>query len=232
MTVLSAIQKASTKIALTVPTVVYSSTDREHLELQELANECASYIAKDYEWQALKTLATITGDGTDETFALPTDYDRMLKKAQLWSSRYQTPLTHITDTDHWLELDIRQFETVIGVWTLIANEVNIKPAPALAETVNYYYMTNKWAQATGGGTLKTAFDTDTDVFRLSEDLLKLCMIWKWKAAKKLPYAQEQSDYEDAKEKMISNDKGSRILRVGRARMPRGTRLAYPVPIIP
>lgn len=231
MSILTTIQNASSRISLDKPTVVYSSTDRELFELQVLANTCGEYIAKDYEWQALKVLATITGDGSDEAFALPTDYDRMLKKTQLWSSRYQTPLTHVTDTDHWLELDIRQFETVIGVWTLIANEVNIKPAPALAETVNYYYMTNKWAQATGG-TNKVAFDTDSDVFRLNEKLLELCLIWKWKAMKKLPYAQEQDDYEDAKEKLISADKGSRILRVGRARMPRGTQLAYPVPIIP
>lgn len=231
MTVLTAIQAASTKIALDKPTVVYSSTDREHIELQELANECASYIAKDYEWQALKVLATITGDGSDDDFALPDDYDRMLKKTQLWSDRLQTPLTHITDTDHWLELDIRQFQTVIGVWTLFANEINIKPAPALSEVIKYYYMTTKWAKD-AGGSFKTAFDADSDVFRLSEDLLKLCIIWKWKAAKKLPYAQELNDYEDAKEKMIVADKGSRFLRVGRARMPRGAQLAYPIPITP
>lgn len=231
MSVLTAIQSASSVIALDKPTVVYSSTDRELFELQVLANTCADYVAKDYEWQKLKALATITGDGSDDDFALPSDYDRMLKKTQLWSDRYQTALTHITDTDHWLELDVRQFQTVIGVWTLLNDEINIKPAPANGEIVKYYYLSNKWARA-ASGTDKNAFDADTDTFRLSEELLKLCIIWKWKAAKKLPYAQEKDDYEDAKEKLIVADKGSHVLRVGRARMARDTSIAYPIPIVP
>jgi hypothetical protein len=233
MTVLSAVSDACTAIGLDQPNALYSSTEREHLELKVLANTCGSYIAKDYEWQALKVLATITGDGTDTTFALPSDYDRMLKDTRLWSDRYISHLTHIVSTDKWLELDIRQFSFVIGAWMLAGNEVNIKPAPASGELVKYYYMSSKWAQATGGGSTKTAFDTDTDVFRLSEELLKLCLIWKWKAMKKLPYAQEQQDYEDAKEKLIAADKGARVLRIGSARMSRGAdSIAYPISITP
>lgn len=231
MTVLAAIQNATTVIGLTRPSVVFSSSDREHIELQALVNTCADYIAKDYEWQKFKTLATITGDGTDTTFALPSDYDRMLKDANLWSANYIAPLTHITSTDRWLELDIRQFSFVIGAWSLFSNEINIKPAPALNELVKYYYMSNLIV-APEAGLNKTAFTLDTDTFRLSEKLLELCIIWRWRAQKGLPYAQDQDNYEDAKEKLISSDKGARVIMVGPQRRIRGVNIAYPVSIIP
>lgn len=231
MSVLSAIQNVSSVIGLTKPDAVYSSTAREHFELQVLANTAADHIAKDYEWQELKLLATITGDGTTEAFNLPTDYDRMLKDAKLWSDRLVTPLTHITSTDEWLDLDIRQFTLVVGAWTLLANQINIKPAPVSGELVKYYYMSKEYAQDIAS-TTKEAFTADDDTFRLSEKLLELCMIWKWRAQKGLPYAQDYDNYEDAKEKLITKNKGARILSVGRPRVSRGANIAYPIPITP
>ena len=56
MTVLSAIQNAAASIALDRPETVFSSAEREHFELQVLANTAALHIAKDYEWQALKAI--------------------------------------------------------------------------------------------------------------------------------------------------------------------------------
>jgi len=53
----------------------------------------------------------------------------------------------------------------------------------------------------------------------------------WKSKKKQPYAQEQDDYENAKEKLIAADKGSRILRIGQDSSSRGIQIAYPVSIM-
>lgn len=231
MSVLSAIQNACSVIGLTKPDAVYSSTAREHFELQVLANTCGDHIAKDYEWQELKALATISGDDSTTAFSLPSDYDRMLKDAKLWSDRLITPLTHVTSTDEWLELDIRQFDFVVGAWTLLANQINIKPAPITGESIKYYYMVSKWA-LDEASSAQPSFTADSDTFRLSEKLLELCIIWKWRAQKGLPYAQDQDNYENEKEKLITRNQGSRILTVGRPRISRGAQIAYPVPITP
>jgi hypothetical protein len=231
MTILSAIRNVSASISIASPEAVFSSTEREHFELQVLANSCAAYIAKDHEWQALKTLATLTGDGLAEAFSFPSDHDRMLKKTQLWSNRNARPLEHISDTDRWLELDVRQFGFVSGAWSIFGDQINIKPAPALGELIMFYYMSNKWAR-NEAAVAKAAFTLDTDTFRLPEPLLALCMIWMWKSRKKLPYAQEKDDYEDAREKLIVADKGSHFIRVGRTRASRGAQIAYPVSIVP
>ena len=231
MSVLTAIQNASAVIALNRPTVVFSSAEREHFELQVLANSCASMIARDYEWQALKARGLFSGDGLGGSFALPADYDRMQKEGDLWSDRLQSPLTHITSTDQWLELDIRPFETVTGASTLLNDEIAVRPAPMNGETISYYYMSSRWAGDNDDG--QTCLHRRRRCLPpLSESLLELCMIWKWRANKGLPYAQDQDNYEDEREKRIAADKGARLLRVGRVREAHGHRTAYPVAITP
>lgn len=231
MTVLSTIQNVSAAIALDRPEAVFSSAEREHFELQVLANTAGLHIAKDYEWQALKVVGALAGDGTKTAFDLPADYDRMLKEAQLRSSRYITALTHITDSDNWLDMEVRQFNRVAGMWTLHGGQIHIRPAPAAGEVVQFFYISSLWAKD-DQGTVKDGFTKDTDTFRLSEKLLELCMLWKWRAQKGLPYAQDQDNYEDAKEKLMTADKGSRIIAIGRPRPPRGISTAYPVSVLP
>lgn len=231
MTVLSVIADVAKVVGVTVPTQVFASTTREHVELAALANEMAVRIGKAHDWTLLRTLCTYTGDGTTTQFALPSDYLRMLKKTQLWSSAIQTPLTHIVDTDEWLEMQVRSYDYVIGAWTMLGGNIEILPAMANAVTAKWYYVSNLLvAPATGSN--KALFTLDTDTFRLNERLLTLGMIWQWKANKGAAYAEEMATYEAALEQLISEDKGSRMVRVGRARLPRDVSIAYPQTVGP
>lgn len=226
MTILTVIADVAKVVGVTVPTQVFASTTREHVELAALANEMAVRIGKAHDWSLLRTLETYTGDGTTTAFALPPDYLRMLKKTNLWSSAIQTPLTHIVDTDEWLEMQVRAYDYVVGAWTMLGGNIEILPAMASAVTAKWYYISNLVVTPSAGAN-KVAFTADTDIFRLSERLLKLGMIWQWKANKGQPYAEDMTNYENALEQEIGEDKGSRIIRVGRPRMPRDVSIAYP-----
>ena len=227
MTTLSVIQDACTSgIALDKPSAVFGSATREHIELASLINEAGYMIAAAHEWQTLNKIATITGDGSDETFALPTDFDRMLEKSQLWSSSLETPLTPISDRDEWLGLDVQSFDFVINAWIIYGNQIHIKPALASGVTVKYFYQSHHWAQ-TSALVNVDEFSADTDTFRLNNRLLKLALVYKWREMKGLPYAENMADYQDLLAKLINRDKGSRIFRIGKAVMPRDAVFAYP-----
>lgn len=227
MTTLSVIQDACTSgIALEKPTSVFGSSTREHIELASLLNEAGGMIADAHEWQSLNRIATITGDGSDEDFALPSDYGRMLDKSQLWSSSLETPLTPISDRDEWLGLDVQSFDFVINAWIIYGDEIHIKPALSAAVTVKYWYQSHHWARSAASANIDQ-FSADTDTFRLSERLLKLALIYKWREMKGLPYAENMADYQDLLAKLIARDKGSRIIRLGKAQMPRDAVFAYP-----
>lgn len=231
MSLLTVFQQACTSgIALEKPSAVYGSTTREHVELANIANEMAAMIAASHEWQILNKIAVITGDGTTEDFALPADFDRMLDKSQLWSTSLETPLSPISDRDQWLELDIKSFDFVINAWIIYAGEIHIKPALSTGVQVKYFYQSNLWGL--NGATPISEFTADTNTFRIDERLLKLGIIWKWREMKGLPYAEDLATYERLLAKLAMRDKGSRIIRLGKAVLPRDTTVAYPQSIVP
>ena len=220
MTVLTAIQKVSTVIGLEKPLSVFGSTVRELVELQDIANEVAESISKAYDWQILKTIATITGDGATIDFPLPTDYARQIQKTTLWVlSRPFSPLQHVTDTDLWLGIVMSNLVTAIGQWTIYGNQVHIMPALAAADTAKYYYITNAMVMPAAGPN-KQYFTLDTDTFLLDERVLRLGIIWQWKSNKGLPYAEDLATYEIALQEAVARDKGSKAITVGfqRSRM--------------
>lgn len=231
MTILSVIKEVASVVGVDRPTVLFASTVREHIELCDLANEMAVRIGKANDWTLLRTLSTYTGDGTTTQFALPADYLRMLKKANLWSSAIQTPLTHILDTDEWLEMQVRSYDYMLGAWTMLGGNIEIMPALANAVTAKWYYVSNLIV-APNTGANKATFTADDDSFRLNERVLRLAMIWQWKANKGQAYAEDMTNYENALELLIGEDKGSRILHVGRPRLPKDVSVAYPQNIVP
>jgi len=214
MTILSVIQEVCKVTGLDVPTDVLASTEREHIELVSLANEMAERIAQSYDWQVLKTVATVNGDGSTESFDLPTDYRRMLKKSQLWSSASQVPLTPVPDADAWLGMSFSSVGSMSRAWTLYGGQLHIKPVLASGATAQYFYISRLIVTAATEAT-KVEFTADDDVFRLSERLLKLGMIWQWRANKGLAYQEDMETYEHVKEQLICDDKGSRSIRLGR-----------------
>lgn len=231
MTVLAAVQKAAPWIGIQVPTALFTATDRTSVEMQALVNECAYAIAEDYDWQQLKRLNTITGDGSDTSFSLPSDYARMVKDANLWPSEEpNTPMVHILSVDDWLRDQVQAFNSVVKRYTIYGGEIHIKPAIASAATVKHFYISNKIVTANGGTTpTKTAFDTDTDTLFTgdSDRLLALAIVWRWKAAKGRPYGEDMENYNRARDTLATASKGARVLRIGRARRPTDTVLAWP-----
>jgi hypothetical protein len=231
MTVLSVSKEVSKYIGLTVPDVLLSSTARELVELASVAQEMAESIANGNDWQVLSRIHTITGDGTTEAFDLPSDYDRMVYKSELWSSSLQTPLIHILDLNEWLGMDVRDYDYVFGAWTIYGGQLQIKPALATGVTVKLFYVSNLIVKPVSGVNAKS-FVTDSDIFRVDERLLKLAMIWRWKEMKGQPYAEWMQDFEVLKERLVMRDRGSKMLTLGRGRISQDAEFAYPKVITP
>jgi len=227
MTVLSSAQEAAIELSQTEPTTLFSTTDPFAKELRVQANKSAVAIAKAYDWQRLTKRATITGDGSDASFPLPTDYDRMTLKTNLASSASNIDLVKATDLDQWDYFTNHIGTTVPGYWMILGGEVQIKPAPALGVVHSYYYISNIIVSGN-----KTAFTADADTFLLPERLLTLSIIWRWRASKRMEYAEDMRNFEIALGEETATDKGSRILVAGRQRVPYNVRNAYPGPLGP
>lgn len=222
MTVLAALQSAAIKLNQPRPTTVFGSTDAFALELADLANETALAVAKAHDWRRLMTLATIMGDGSDTSFPLPADYDRMPLDSNIYGSLARLPFLKARDIDQWLEFDITPVVGAPGYWIMLGGEVQIKPAMSATQTARYYYQSSYIVSGA-----KTAFTLDADTFLLSERLITLGVVWRWKAQKGLEYAEHLKNFEVAFGEEAGRDKGSRVLYMGQPRIPDGASIAYP-----
>lgn len=227
MTVLSVAKNAALVLGLTQPTSIFSSSNREDKELARIANRVANQMMRDHAWQTLMVQKTYTGDGASEAFALPSDYDRMLEGAEMWSSRWQWPFNHISDLNLWLEMQVTPYTFVDGNWTIYGDEFHFLPVMATGETLKFWYVSKNYAKDSNN-VAKASFTADTDTFRLSEDVLELGIIYQWKKDAGLPFEEHMREYETLLAQRAKADRGANSVVSGeRMRLPRRAIYAFP-----
>lgn len=224
-TVLEIVQNAALKIGVEVPDVLFASTDRTVLELRNVLQEVAERIVRAHDWSILKKRAEFAGDGTATAFDMPSDYLRMPKDSEVWSSRWQHPLAAVCVEDVQ-RLDVREYDLIEGVWTLLAGQMVFRPALEATEVASFYYVADLGAQS-AGGVNKARFTDDDDTFRLGDRLLELHLVWEWRNRKGLDYAEDLQTAEIELARAISDDKGARIVSQRSRRVPAGVSVAYP-----
>lgn len=209
MTILTVVQSLSMAVGLARPLSVFGNTAREWMEMQEVVKEATSVIVQAYDWQRLKKQHVITGDGVLTSHPMPSDYRRMLKKGNIWSSRYRWQAQQIVDLDTWMELTELTTPVVDGIWTIYGDQLHFLPVLGATETIKYFYISNLIATGPAENpVLKSEITNDGDTFHLSERLLRLCIIYLWKQIQGQDFAAELADYEQAIDQYMIEDKGS------------------------
>lgn len=227
MTILSAMQSAAVRLIGRKPTTFFGASDQFEVEIADWTNEVAQDIAKYQDWQALQGIATITGDGATEEFALPEDYDRMLiysdvQDLESWCWGYHP----FDDINQFLYHQARGFGPWPGGWIIYGNKLRFSPAPAAGDTATYPYISKNWALSSASAA-KSAFDADTDSFVLPERLIALALVWRWRENKKLDASGDQEAFIKALDEYAAKDKGSRPIVKNARRSIAGSYPAWP-----
>jgi len=230
MSILSVVKDVCLAVGVTAPTSMFAASiqPRTQAEMLSLANEVAQRIAYDVrEWTALKATAVFTGPGIADPplpaepiqsrHPLPANYKRLLLSSQVypsWSPRM--PLRFIPDTNEWLVRRLNGDINSWGEWTLVGDDMLIHPVMPVDQSVTFAYLDKNCVRLASGG-YGDQFMEDGDRFRLDERLLKLGMIWQWKANKGSPYAEDMGTYSDALVMVGGADSPAPILIDGGAR---------------
>jgi hypothetical protein len=188
-------------------------------EMLSLANECAQRIAYDYrDWNKLRIMAQLAGDGVTTAFDLPANYKRLLLNSNVWrSTSLQTPMAFIDDSEEWLKrrMNTATFGTW-GEWTMLGGQIHIWPVMPVGTSASFLYLDKNCIDLASGGH-GDVFMADTDSFTLDERLLKLLMIWQWKAQKGSPYAEDMGTFGDALANVMGRDAPAPIILTSSAR---------------
>jgi len=229
MTLLSVVRDVCAVVGVTIPQSVFSNItgNRTMQEMLSLANEMAARIAYDSrDWTTLKQTTTYVGDGLKTAFDLPANYKRMLLTANVWrSTSTLVPMAFVPDTDVWLNHRLRNFTGSYGEWTLLGGQLHIYPVMPVGQSSYFAYLDKNCVSLAGGG-VGSAFLSDGDNFRLDERLLKLGMIWQWKASKGGAYAEDLGTFGDAMAVAMGHDSPGPII-IDRRILSSDARTAYP-----
>ena len=217
-------------IGVVKPTTVFGgiSANRTMEEMLDLANEMAQRISYDTrDWTRLRRQQVYTGDGVTTAFNLPADFKRMMLTANVWaSSDTGAPMRFIADPDEWLQRRAANFFSGPGEWTMMGGQMLIEPAIPAGATVRFAYLERNCISLASGG-FGDRFQSDADSFVLDARLLKLGMIWQWKAHKGSPYAEDMGTYGDALANDSGADQPAPILIGGVPMSGLDVRIAYP-----
>lgn len=227
---LAAMQDAAVRLVSRRPTVFFTSASTFEMEIASLTTEVGAEVAEHADWQALTRISTMTGDGSTTEFPLPPDYDRMLIRSdmldsQSWAWGYE----RVNDINDWLLREARGITSSPGSWILYGNEFRFLPAPPTGQTAQFPYISKHFATGESGAG-KSRFTADSDTFFAGDRLMTLGLVWMWRKSKQFEWAADHEAYLEALEKAASRDKGSRIIRTGRMRVPGAFRAAYPLPL--
>lgn len=230
-TLLQTVQDVCAVVGVIKPSALVPSLsiDRTAFEMFSLANEMAQRIAGDMrDWTALQKQQDFLGDGVTKSFTMPNDYRRMLKTGNVWlSTTPSVPMRFIADPDEWLNRRMRGYSDSRSEWTLRGNQMLIEPAPPASSTVSFIYLHRNCIILNSGG-VGEFFANDLDKYALDDRVLKLGMIWQWKANKGSPYAEDMATFADAVGTVQGSDKPSPTM-VGRMPAPANATVAYPWP---
>lgn len=219
MTVLDCFKQASRRLLAQDQNSLFTGSDPFQIKMQAIISEAILDMAQQHDWLALTNLCTLTTDGSTSDFDLPADYDRMLVKADVHSSIWSDNYNAVEDLDEWTQLQRFMPSTVPGYWIIYGGKFHLIPTPRENENPCFWYISNNLVKD-ADGTLKPLFTADADTFLLDEQLLTLAMIWRWKQAEGLDYAEDMQNYEVRLSRIAAKDHGSKPIRSNRRGMNR------------
>lgn len=214
MSLLSLMQDVSNELGGFAPTnAVMSSQDPQVKQLLALLNKEGKELARRYEWQALtreaffQTVGT-ENQGTVESVAPGFKYiinDTIYNRTRRW--QVYGPLS----PQQW-EKQKAMFALVpFNQYKIMGGQIKFIPVPSVGDDCYFEYQSKNWVQS--GAQTSDRYLNDSDTSFLDEDLLALGLVWRWRAAKGMPYDEDFNTYERQVEQAFAQDRPRRILQL-------------------
>jgi hypothetical protein len=225
MSLLTVVQNASLALGLSSPSTVVGNTSQQ--QMLALANQGGKDLVTRGKWRALMrrnsfTLSTSAVDqgAVNGTIVTASDFSYMLGDT-FWNLTLDQPINGPLDE---FEEELEAATAVSGPYQRWANRggrLLIYPQPTAADSASFMYISKAFCQASGG-TKQLAWAADTDTGVLDEQLLELDLIWRWKRANGLDYAEEFNTCEARIAAALAYEAaGKRISLEGRPRSSHG-----------
>lgn len=182
-TLLEIANRAADELSVVRQTAYFGSVNNDARVLFACANAAGRDLMRAHQWGVLQSLGTITTAIGTSSYALASDYDRMIQdtgwdRSNDWMmvGPDSPQINRYLNESGGAEVGTRKRFRLQG------SNILIYPTPTAVETLVYEYVSNKWARQSGG-TLITEFDADNNTTVFDPDLMRLEIKWRYLAAK-------------------------------------------------
>lgn len=211
MSLLTMMRSVFPRIGLSAPAQVVSSTDKTVQQVLALANEEGQELASRYTWQALIREATFTTVASETQGSITTiagsDFDFILNET-IWNRSLKRPVFGPKSPSEWQQLKAQFMNGPWNQYRIRGNDIIFLPVPAAGQDCYFEWYSKNWAANA------STWATDEDTSVLSERLMALGVIWRWKELKNLEYAEAFNKYERAVDDATARDGGKPTLNLG------------------
>ncbi len=207
MTLLTVCQNAAQLLTIPAPDVVLASTDQQVTQLLALLKQTANRARRAHDWSNLITPYTFTcGASNAQSGQPPTDFDHMSDGMEMWNDTQDQVIFGPLSAREWVDMITLDLTTIPQYWRIIGGVLNIY-APRSGETIRYEYVSKNWITRASDSSSVSEFEADDDTFRIPEQVLIDGLVWRWKQAKGLDYAEDVQTYNETLADEIRKDKG-------------------------
>ena len=215
MSLLSMATQVCRRIGITPPASVSGSSDPQILQLMALANEEGQDLSARYPWTALQNESTFTTvaaetQGTITTLA-GSDFRYILNDI-MWNRSLLRPVFGPLTPQDWQALKARNVNGPYNQFRIRGTSVIFIPAPVAGNTIAFEWISRNWVTVAAGGT-SASWTADADTGLLDEEVMTQGVIWRWKEAKGLGYAEDYAKYERLANDQMARDGGKSRLNL-------------------
>lgn len=231
MTLLTIVNAAQARLNLPITSVIVGNTSQTQKQLLALANSEGIETADAFAWQNLINEAsfTTTATETQTNATLPTDFGWIVDET-FYDRTSTLEVKGPINPREWQALKAIGSSVSEPRFRIRGNLILFNPVPAAGHTCVYEYVSKNWCSDSTGVTEQSAWAADTDLPLLNENVFTLGIIWRWKAAKELDYAEDYNTWFEARERAAARDGAKRKLTIvgpssarrGRGNIPEGS----------
>ena len=221
MNLLQIVQQAMQELGLASPNAVASSSDTTVLQFKALLNGLGQDLVKAHDWQVLQKEHTFNTASGTASYALPSDFDRILDSTQ-WDRANAWPMSGPKTPQQWQEYK-SGIVTSAGIhkrFRIKGNLFYIDPTPTATEASVFEYIQDTWATDVLGTTYKTTMDTDTDIPLLDDRLLVKGLKYYFYDAKGFDSASLYDAFNKMYSAVTGHDGGAPVLSMDGCKLDR------------
>jgi hypothetical protein len=211
MSLLTLVQKAAVRVGVARPNVVATATDPTVRLLYELAQQEGEELARYGDWRALrkeKTFTTVAAETQTDT-PIPTDFAGFIDET-CWNRSARRKLYGPIDPQDWQRYKAGNTFPVTDGFTLRGTSWLMQPVPAAGQLIAYEYRSSLWCQSSGGDA-QDAWAADSDTGLLSERLMRLGLIWRFKQARGREWQTDHENYLSEVDAELDKDQPRKVI---------------------